>query len=758
MCRLTSLPYEVLANVADSLSFDDVFNLGRASRHFLFLLKEERICKSFVQTKIKYSKEAQEAVKNGGGNARALRIAAKRREAITSAYPFTVATIGFCDAYIYRRGILCYTLDDRIRILDLHRSAQEEFVVSIPSLLTEALSDIGDNNTGTFKCLYYSDGILSCIYDASDEDSPVWLIAFHVETMRILVTHELESTDKIFVRHNSQYLYYGTHSELGTDGYKKWVICGYEYKTRKWFDHKVHLPDMVGSEIGSTICFELYRNSFYALSNQTSFEVEEIDWTSFYHCVRFLLDSPMLLEKTENKSMWRRQHQEGPIDDRWTSLSLDEDESTGELKIVEARKEWYLGCSTSQRTYYTTDIVFPVKDHGEDSSIVPDSPQAQNFVLPTISSWAPAASSDQAQASSSTEVDAMISSSSSTAAPTGVEPTATESDEQDVSDLPNIPLLRLLQKDDHPHHMNAPNRRPERTHPGNDGSTYPTHTLAKSRIRAYFTPCSTHLDLVDDPHPDDWQGKQRLRLRAGTRRIGPVLRDPVTNLIRRPHPDLNIALGEMYRVPPITYWPKAQKLHEPDEHIDAIYRLMNPPSHLGNVEGTADERSLVYVTGGCDQPQALIFVGFDPSIKLAGVKQWGGLSESSTKKQKGVGEGPHIDGRATGHHAPSDSVHWIEGLEGQQEGTYVDVYEADRTVSIDVKGKGKAVAGPSRPTVHFSAGYSTIDVCESPATYDIRGGLGRRTWVWREAAMYRDIGLGLYFGMDRPRDKSGEIL
>ena len=75
----------------------------------------------------------------------------------------------------------------------------------------------------------------------------------------------------------------------------------------------------------------------------------------------------------------------------------------------------------------------------------------------------------------------------------------------------------------------------------------------------------------------------------------------------------------MYRVPPISYWPKAQNLLEPDEHVEATYKLLNPPSHLGNVEGTADERSLVYVTGGCDQPKALIFGGFDPLINLAGV-------------------------------------------------------------------------------------------------------------------------------------------
>lgn len=51
MCGLTNLPYEVLANVADNLSFDDIFSLGRASKDFLFLLTEERICKSFVQVR-----------------------------------------------------------------------------------------------------------------------------------------------------------------------------------------------------------------------------------------------------------------------------------------------------------------------------------------------------------------------------------------------------------------------------------------------------------------------------------------------------------------------------------------------------------------------------------------------------------------------------------------------------------------------------------------------------------------------------------
>ena len=90
-----------------------------------------------------------------------------------------------------------------------------------------------------------------------------------------------------------------------------------------------------------------------------------------------------------------------------------------------------------------------------------------------------------------------------------------------------------------------------------------------------------------------------------------------------------------------------------------------------------------------------------------------------------------------------------ECVQRQQEGMYVDVSEAHKTVSIDVEGKGKDVAGPSGSTVHVHAGYSSVDV-------DTPGGCGLREWVWREPAMYLDIKLGLYFGMDRPWQRSGE--
>ncbi|XMA07692.1 hypothetical protein WAI453_000483 [Rhynchosporium graminicola] len=198
-------------------------------------------------------------------------------------------------------------------------------------------------------------------------------------------------------------------------------------------------------------------------------------------------------------------------------------------------------------------------------------------------------------------------------------------DMQGTSEFPDVPLRKLIQKDDKPHHMRTPERSPDRTHPGNDGSAQPTHTLAKSRVRTYHTSCSTFLDLVDEPHPDDWQGKQRLRLRAGSRKLGSPLLDR-SGFIRGPDPNLNIALQEMYKVPPSSYWLKGQDLSRPGEHDDAPYRLMNLPSHLGNVEDDGREKPRLH-ENKLRSTQSLTFVGFEPSINLVGLKQWDGVKQ-----------------------------------------------------------------------------------------------------------------------------------
>jgi hypothetical protein len=627
-------------------------------------------------------------------------------------------------------------LDEKVRILDIHNSQEQEIVFSIPGLLNQALSNVRHNSTGNFQILYYSDGIVSCVFRSSDSSQTSWLISFSLRrrSRAILLVRELDSTEKLFVRHNGHYLYYGTHSDIDADGHKKWMIYGFKFHTRQWFDEKIYLSEMAGSDIGSTVCFEIFGNYFHALSNQTSFEVEEIDWTSFYHCIRFPLDSPCktLIEKTRDRDMWRRQHQEGPIDERWMSLQLVADESSGELKIVESRKEWYLGSSRSQRNYYTSDIIFPELGDSEEGA---EFQTEEGDHIDSESDSLDAVSAGVGSGHGSMSATRSAASSPSTLVPDRFHGLF------ENSSVSNSQLLRLVKKDNNPHYLEAPPRLPHQTHPGDDGSAQPTFTLAKTRVRTYHPSCSTFLDLVDDPASTDYYGTQRLRLRGASRRLGPLLHDK-NGLLRPPSKDLHTALEELYVVKDVQYWPPSPESIPIGkvEDYSSIYRLLNPSTHLGCVEGTADDRSLIYVTGARDKPRALIFVGFDAAVRLKGLRKWGQVE----KKRQGVGEGPHVDGRATGS---SDNLH-------------IDEEERRRTVSLGEKGKGRDVEdyGPQVTVAKASlqpTHSATSEFPDQPEVVDKNTNNSYTTkhgnipWIGREKAMYQDIQLGYNLGIPK---------
>ncbi|RDW62638.1 hypothetical protein BP5796_10940 [Coleophoma crateriformis] len=628
------------------------------------------------KSKYRYSKEATHAAALGD-HASALRRLAKRREAFATAEPFTVAIIGFADAYLYCNGLLSYILEDTVRILDVHNTSNTEVVIKLSELLRHELPETEHSNRGRFKVLYHADNIIACLYISNGIDETAYLAAFDLKLGTVKFVKELDSTEKIFVRHNAYFLYVGTHSELGTDGYKKWVIRGYEFESCSWFDYKIYLPDLVGSEIGQTVCFEIHEGFFYALSNQTSFEVEEIDWTSFYHCARFPLDSPCLalLEITEDENMWRRQHQEGPIDDRWTSLSMHVDECTGELMIIECRKEWRHGSSKSQRTCYTTPIKF-LKEEEEDCA------ECSNLSSQSTSdpfSQSPISSQD---------------------------PSAYRGMETKRLDFPDERLALLIDKDDNSHYIYPPARLPQRTHPIDDGPSMPT--LARSCVRYYDTATSTFLDLIDDPPQTSPYIKQRITLRAGTRNPKGVLRHeapiPEHGILRHASDYLPTALEELYDHRPITSWPNEDSQARQGISTEELNNILNPPTFLGNIEGTADERSVIYITGGGSKSRglkAIVLISFDPALKLVGLKTWSNGVQSS----KGVGEGPHIDGRATG--------------------SYVE----DAETSPDHKGKGKQKAWA------VSAG----EVLQQPEQVTC-------SWLATEKAMYQDVNMAYWLG------------
>lgn len=45
---LQTLPYEMMANVAMSLSIEEVFDLSLCSRHFQYIITEDSFCKAIV--------------------------------------------------------------------------------------------------------------------------------------------------------------------------------------------------------------------------------------------------------------------------------------------------------------------------------------------------------------------------------------------------------------------------------------------------------------------------------------------------------------------------------------------------------------------------------------------------------------------------------------------------------------------------------------------------------------------------------------
>ncbi|KAI0143990.1 hypothetical protein F4776DRAFT_449487 [Hypoxylon sp. NC0597] len=461
---LQRLPYEIMAYIVKCLDIVEIFNLSLCSRDFQYLVREERFSKAVITAKAFYTVEAQEAQQTGQFS-RALRRVAKRHQALSQASPFVIGIVGVADSYEYIQGILCYIVEARpkrwLRILDLHASAGQEIVVDIPVLIREAVPRSAKSRKYKFRVLYHANGITSCLFSFALPNTENWLLIFKAEEQDIVAKIRLESTAKIFVRNNKEYLYFGTHSEEGAAGFRSWVLTGFSISDRSWFPRKMHLADVVGYDIGSTVCFEIIDDHFYGLSNQTDFEIRETDWVSYYHCFRFPLRDPdprnkQIMKKNDS---WRRQHAEGPIDDRWGFLKLERDEASGTINIIESRKEWLSGKSGSRRTYYTTEVLF---DEGPEVDSGDELPIAEGYPIYGRSSR---------------------------------------------------PIGHL----DKPNNKSDRFRSPENVHAGDDSNITPMFTRSQTHLRSYQRCSSTYLDLVDDT-PSGTTGSRRLRLRAGHRK------------------------------------------------------------------------------------------------------------------------------------------------------------------------------------------------------------------------------------------------
>ncbi|KAK3370304.1 hypothetical protein B0H63DRAFT_440690 [Podospora didyma] len=630
---LTDLPYELVAFVVHHLDLAEVYSLSLTCKRFQFLVHEPSIAKAQLESKAPGSQEAQTA-RRTNRYAAELRRLVKRREAISKVSPFLIAIVAVAESWIFENGVLCYIHDRQLRVLDLNRPRSGEVVICIRKLLDEAINESHNSRRYRFQLLYYARDIVSCVYTHAKPEQISWLIVFHPWQGRILTTHRLDSSFKIFVRNNDKFLYYGTNSEYGRDGYRHWVIRSFDIENRRWLENqKLELTEMVGSDIGSTVCFEIFDNYFYGLANQTAFEVEEIDWTSYYTCFRFPTSQRgfQLVEEAPRERMWRRSHAEGPIDDRWGFLKMFRDESTSELRIVESRKEWLAGHSSARRTYYTTNIDFDSADDERTQCSVPDS--------------------------SHLNVD---------------------SDSDDDDDEP-APFEK-----GHPYSMDAPLRSPHEVHPGDDGSTSLMYTLSKCPIRTYHPSSQTFLDLVDDPSNSE-PNEQRIRIRGGSRRRRTPSeleeRNRTSSTTGQEFPyTFEQTIQDIYKQEDVVFWPPDQDVGKPDPALVELYKILSPPGHQGNIQGAWDDRSVVYSTGSMPGGLSpLILLSFDPSLYLVGVRPFPNSrvpNKAPAKSDKSRGDSqlqPHSHpsceekgkGRETKQRHPTsepDAAHCLGGM------------------------------------------------------------------------------------------------
>ncbi len=504
--------------------------------------------------------------------------------------PAIAKTIGSASQFVYDNGLICFQTEDYVCILETIFG--HKFYIPISKLL----DDLDYDTLFPPKLLHCSSALLSVLYsdrDALRDYLLVFKINFKDKELKRIHCIPLFSSARIFVRNTEDYLYYGTHSFLGSRNHNEWVVQGLSLhgvpfptearhaspeRTEKE-SRCVYLTDFTGSGIGSEVSFRIHENTFYAVTNCDDSDVIEVDFTSCYRCYKFPLDNPRV-ENVRRHRMYRRQHGEGPLHDSWTNLTLQVDERTNDLVIVEARKEWPEGRSRHSRSFYMTNLVFPDPDE------YPGAPPPDVGTAPPNSRFAQLISHRSTYMKSIPRAHWQV-----------------HSEERNI----------------------FANRH---------GKSKPPQQfiVAETKFKAYSLSAGTFIDIVDDPsccnsYADTAKRKSCLRIRTGARHIAPLqLFDSsaskpspyssTSRLRSKPAPtrsscwllptDLyDAGPPSPYAYTPVALWPGGGGGKGPSSMSIAdgqAHEALNPiDAHGVDVQAASDDRMLVLLLrdGGC---------------------------------------------------------------------------------------------------------------------------------------------------------------
>ena len=488
--------------------------------------------------------------------------------------------------------MLCYLKDKAIRIVNVHSASTTSRTVRLDRVRFSGRSSQelqnflleGTPQGSSLELVSYRDGILTlALWSSQNYPKTVSYFAIDVGTR----------TSKRFLKINQHFLPEKSplaNTDFQYRQHKSYLVRLYQekwgYRDYQWF-FEVHFlgkpwdedcqlgqfSNLLGSDIGSTVAFEIFDGFLYAVSSQQNLEAVEDETDSFYHCYK--VDITQRSRPVEAARVWRREHAEGPINDMWTHLALHRDEATGKLLIIESRHEYTVSSgSTHQRSHYTT--VLPTRKICNDDPILDLSAQPLEPSIWTPKYIFPAPRQPNLN---------------------GVIPPSGQSAFDGFQHRPRLPC--------HVH-----------TEQASASSCYTRH---KTRNVTYEPSSSTFLDVVSDDNPvvHCADRKCSLRLRVGTRIVLPPLYS--NGCLRQPIIDNDSEevehSEEQFSDLETRLWPP---LDAPAELIELLN--VGTPAHACHVRAldvTSDERSIVYqVAGRKVEDKAIVLVGFDPQMNF----------------------------------------------------------------------------------------------------------------------------------------------
>lgn len=266
--NLITLSFDIIFNIASSLSLQNLRNLSRANERISWILKNESIacaaimmCKLNLtnsetdnhQSNIAFTKEIKHVKNETITYLEALDRVFSMREACVKAKSYFAALLVHEEYFIYNDDVLCYVSSSHFYSLKIHDEKNMRVIQlsrAVKHLILELMND-------QFSLLYYKERILFCRCRSH-------IISLNIRSavVKALLSRQFFSEQTSFVRNNKFFLYYDALQDNDT-----WIIIDINLKSGALISHElIHLESLVGSDIGKTICFEIFESNLYAVS------------------------------------------------------------------------------------------------------------------------------------------------------------------------------------------------------------------------------------------------------------------------------------------------------------------------------------------------------------------------------------------------------------------------------------------------------------------------------------------------------------